>query len=77
MKTNIKLRNTRPAIGTTPFSRPFAWVTFSICGYAIPGVILAVAFITFISWFDNYIFKIFFDGTMKTIFIGSITGLVI
>ena len=51
--------------------------TFSICGYAIPGVILAVAFITFISWFDNNIFKIFFDGTMKTIFIGSITGLVI
>ncbi len=51
--------------------------TFSICGYAIPGVILAVAFITLISWFDNYIFKIFFDGTMKTIFIGSITGLVI
>ena len=27
--------------------------TFSISGYAIPGIILAVAFITFISWFDN------------------------
>ena len=29
--------------------------TFSISGYAIPGVILAVAFITFISWFDENI----------------------
>ena len=29
--------------------------TFSISGYAIPGIILAVAFITFISWFDNNI----------------------
>ena len=27
--------------------------TFSVSGYAIPGIILAVAFITFISWFDN------------------------
>ena len=32
-----------------------ALTTFSISGYAIPGVILAVAFISFISWFDNYI----------------------
>ena len=29
--------------------------TFSISGYAIPGIILAVAFISFISWFDNTI----------------------
>ena len=27
--------------------------TLSISGYAIPGVILAVAFITFIAWFDE------------------------
>ena len=31
--------------------------TFSITGYAIPGVILAVAFITFIAWFDNTVVK--------------------
>ena len=30
---------------------------FSITGYAIPGVILAVAFITFVAWFDNNIIK--------------------
>ena len=34
-----------------------ALTTFSISGYAIPGVILAVAFISFISWFDNYYFR--------------------
>ena len=51
--------------------------TFSISGYAIPGIILAVAFITFISWFDNNI-MIFFDiKNIKSIFIGSILGLVI
>ena len=27
--------------------------TLSISGYAIPGVILAIAFITFIAWFDE------------------------
>ncbi len=48
--------------------------TFSITGYAIPGIILAVAFITFISWFDENVFY-FFD--IKQIFIGSIIGLVI
>jgi iron(III) transport system permease protein len=48
--------------------------TFSITGYAIPGIILAVAFITFISWFDENVFY-FFD--IKQIFIGSILGLVI
>ncbi len=31
--------------------------TFSISGYAIPGVILAVAFISFIAWFDNSVIK--------------------
>ena len=31
--------------------------TLSISGYAIPGVILAVAYITFISWFDENIIK--------------------
>ena len=34
-----------------------ALTTFSISGYAIPGVILAVAFISFISWFDNSILR--------------------
>ena len=51
--------------------------TFSITGYAIPGVILAVAFITFIAWFDNTVIKFFELGSIKKIFIGSITGLVI
>jgi len=51
-----------------------ALTTFSISGYAIPGVILAVAFISFISWFDNYILG---QGGIKPIFIGSILGLVL
>ena len=46
--------------------------TFSISGYAIPGIILAVAFITFISWFDNNIVAYFKLETIKSIFIGSI-----
>jgi len=50
--------------------------TFSISGYAIPGIILAVAFITFISWFDNNIINFFEFKTIKPIFIGSILGLV-
>ena len=50
---------------------------FSISGYAIPGVILAVAFITFFSNLsdlvsDNFNFKI-----TKGIFIGSILGLIL
>jgi iron(III) transport system permease protein len=48
--------------------------TFSITGYAIPGIILAVAFISFVSWFDKNIIY-FFD--IKPIFIGSIAGLII
>jgi len=51
--------------------------TFSISGYAIPGTILAVAFITFVSWFDNNIINFFGFNTIKSIFIGSVFGLVI
>ena len=46
--------------------------TFSVSGYAIPGVILAVAFITLVSFLDSLIFF-----NIKTMFIGSIFGLVI
>ena len=51
--------------------------TFSISGYAIPGIILAVAFITFVSWFDNNVISFFGFGTIKSIFIGSIIGLIV
>ena len=51
--------------------------TFSISGYAIPGVILAVAFITFIAWFDNTIVKTLGFLSIKKLFIGSILGLVL
>ena len=50
--------------------------TFSVSGYAIPGIILAVAFITFISWFDNNVISFFKINTIKSVFIGSILGLV-
>ena len=50
---------------------------FSVSGYAIPGVILAVAFITFIAWFDNNIINFFEIKSIKKVFIGSILGLVI
>jgi len=50
---------------------------FSISGYAIPGVILAVAFITFIAWLDNNIINFFEIKSIKKIFIGSILGLVL
>ena len=46
--------------------------TFSVSGYAIPGVILAVAFITLVSYLDNFLFFNF-----KSMFIGSIFGLII
>ena len=49
-----------------------ALTTFSVSGYAIPGVILAVAFITLVSYLDNLPFLNF-----KTMFIGSVFGLVI
>jgi len=51
--------------------------TISISGYAIPGVILAVAFITFIAWFDENIVKTLGFLSIKKIFIGSVLGLVI
>ena len=51
--------------------------TFSVSGYAIPGVILAVAFITFIAWFDNTVVNFFELKSIKRIFIGSILGLVL
>ena len=51
--------------------------TLSISGYAIPGVILAVAFITFIAWFDDNIVKFLGFMSIKKIFIGSILGLVL
>ena len=51
--------------------------TLSISGYAIPGVILAVAFITFIAWFDNNVVKSLGLFSIKKVFIGSIFGLVI
>ena len=51
--------------------------TFSISGYAIPGVILAVAFITFIAWFDENVISFFEIKSIKKIFIGSIFGLVL
>ncbi len=51
--------------------------TLSISGYAIPGVILAVAFITFVAWFDENIVKSLGFLSIKKIFIGSILGLVI
>ena len=51
--------------------------TLSISGYAIPGVILAIAFITFIAWFDETIIKSLGFLSIKKIFIGSILGLVL
>ena len=51
--------------------------TISISGYAIPGVILAVAFITFIAWFDENIVKTLGLLSIKKIFIGSVLGLVL
>ena len=50
--------------------------TFSISGYAIPGIILALAFITFVAWFDNTVVSFFGIKTIKNLFIGSILGLI-
>ena len=59
-------------------SKLLNWLTtFSISGYAIPGIILAIAFITFISWFDNNIISFFGIKTIKSLFIGSILGLIL
>tara|TARA_Y100001958_G_C21227863_1_gene553310 strand:- start:71 stop:1684 length:1614 start_codon:yes stop_codon:yes gene_type:complete len=49
----------------------------SISGYALPGVILAVAFITFFSWFSEIFTSLFGTQSIKNVFIGSIIGLLI
>ena len=49
----------------------------SISGYAIPGVILAIAFITFVAWFDENIIKTLGFLSVKKLFIGSVLGLII
>ena len=46
--------------------------TFSISGYAMPGIILALAFMSFFSWFSN-----FTGYNLKSQMIGSIGGLVL
>ena len=51
--------------------------TLSVSGYAIPGVILAVAFITFIAWFDENIIQALGFFSIKKFFIGSVFGLVL
>ena len=51
--------------------------TLSISGYAIPGIILAVAFITFVAWFDENVVKALGFLSIKKLFIGSVLGLVI
>ena len=50
---------------------------FSISGYAIPGVILAVAFITFFSNVSNFLSDNLGFESSKGIFIGSILGLIL
>ncbi len=50
---------------------------FSISGYALPGVILAVAFITFFAWFSDILNILFGITNIKNLFIGSIFGLVL
>ncbi len=51
--------------------------TFSISGYAIPGVILAVAFITFFSNLSDFLTINFDFKSSKSLFIGSILGLLL
>ena len=51
--------------------------TISISGYALPGVILAVAYISFVAWFDETIISFFEINSLKKLFIGSIFGLVL
>jgi iron(III) transport system permease protein len=50
---------------------------FSVSGYAIPGVILAVAFITFFSNVSDFLSENFGFESSKGIFIGSILGLIL
>ena len=49
---------------------------FSISGYAIPGIILAVAFISFFSWLSDTLTSNFGFISIKNLFIGSIFGLI-
>ncbi len=49
----------------------------SISGYALPGVILAVAFITFFAWFGDTLNTYFNLKNIKGLFIGSIFGLIL
>ena len=59
-------------------SKILAYLTiFSISGYAIPGVILAVAFITFFSNLSDFFSNYFNFISIKGMFIGSIFGLVL
>ncbi len=50
---------------------------FSVSGYAIPGVILAVAIITFFSNISDFLLENFNVKSSKSIFIGSIFGLIL
>jgi iron(III) transport system permease protein len=50
---------------------------FSISGYAIPGVILSLAFITFFSWLSDFLTLTFGLISIKKVFIGSILGLIL
>ncbi len=50
---------------------------FSISGYAIPGIILAVAFITLFSNLSDFVSNTFEVSSSKHIFIGSIFGLIL
>ena len=52
-------------------------INFSVSGYAIPGVILAVAFITFFSNLSDFLSKNLDLNSSKGIFIGSILGLIL
>ena len=48
---------------------------FSISGYAMPGIILAIAFMTFFSWASDQLESLGIFG-LKGAFIGSILGLI-
>ena len=50
---------------------------FSVSGYAIPGVILAVAFLTFFSNLSDFLYKNLGLESSKGIFIGSVLGLIL
>ena len=50
---------------------------FSVSGYAIPGVILAVAFITLFSNLSDFFSDNFGTSSFKKFFIGSVFGLIL